>query len=422
MIPTKVARAAGSGASVPVECCQVCGHAPLETMLSLGYMPPVNQMVRLGEVPRQQPWFPTTLLFCSSLRAGAARPCGRSRHHLPAGISLHQRDDQAAARQFRRALCRVVEARSSSARTISSSTSARTTARCCRISVAGHRVLGIEPTDVATDRAEARHPDRPALFHADHGARGEVPARHRQARHRRQLLRAYRGRACDRRGHHRPAGARRRVHLGIALSDRPARQAAIRHGLPRASALLFAHEPRASPRHARPRRVPRAADPDPRRLDPRLCGTQRHARDRAERCGHARRRAARRGHARAAQGVLRRGDALQAAAPRAHPRREGEGRAHRRHQRAVARVDAGELCRARRSHHRLRLRDRGLAQDRHVHARHAHPDRGRGRLFTDQPDCAIIFSWHIAEELAPKLRQKGYRGKLVTPLPVPREL
>ena len=32
------------------------------------------------------------------------------------------------------------------------------------------------------------------------------------------------------------------------------------------------------------------------------------------------------------------------------------------------------------------------------------------RLFTDQPDCAIIFSWHIADELAPKLRAKGYRG------------
>ena len=31
------------------------------------------------------------------------------------------------------------------------------------------------------------------------------------------------------------------------------------------------------------------------------------------------------------------------------------------------------------------------------------------RMFTDQPDCAIIFSWHIAEELAPKLRQKGYQ-------------
>lgn len=64
MRPTKVARATGTGASVPVECCQVCGQAPLETVLSLGYMPPVNQMVKIGEVPRQQPWFPTTLLHC----------------------------------------------------------------------------------------------------------------------------------------------------------------------------------------------------------------------------------------------------------------------------------------------------------------------------------------------------------------------
>jgi hypothetical protein len=44
------------------------------------------------------------------------------------------------------------------------------------------------------------------------------------------------------------------------------------------------------------------------------------------------------------------------------------------------------------------------------------------RLFTDQPDCAIIFSWHIADELAPKLRAKGYRGTLITPLPEPRVL
>jgi hypothetical protein len=44
------------------------------------------------------------------------------------------------------------------------------------------------------------------------------------------------------------------------------------------------------------------------------------------------------------------------------------------------------------------------------------------RLFSDQPDCAVIFSWHIADELAPNLRAKGYRGKLVTPLPVPRGL
>ncbi len=44
------------------------------------------------------------------------------------------------------------------------------------------------------------------------------------------------------------------------------------------------------------------------------------------------------------------------------------------------------------------------------------------RLFTDQPDAAVIFSWHIADELTPKLKAKGFRGKLLTPLPAPRFL
>ena len=44
------------------------------------------------------------------------------------------------------------------------------------------------------------------------------------------------------------------------------------------------------------------------------------------------------------------------------------------------------------------------------------------RLYSDQPDSAVVFSWHIADELAPKLKAKGFRGQLITPLPVPRKL
>ena len=50
------------------------------------------------------------------------------------------------------------------------------------------------------------------------------------------------------------------------------------------------------------------------------------------------------------------------------------------------------------------------------------PVVAESRLFADQPDCAIIFSWHIADELAAQLRAKGYRGTLITPLPVQPEL
>ena len=42
------------------------------------------------------------------------------------------------------------------------------------------------------------------------------------------------------------------------------------------------------------------------------------------------------------------------------------------------------------------------------------------KLFKDQPEYAFIFSWHIAKELIPKLKEKGYKGKFIIPLPTPR--
>jgi hypothetical protein len=41
------------------------------------------------------------------------------------------------------------------------------------------------------------------------------------------------------------------------------------------------------------------------------------------------------------------------------------------------------------------------------------------KLYTDQPEYALLFSWHIADELIPKLRQKGYTGRFIVPLPTP---
>ena len=42
------------------------------------------------------------------------------------------------------------------------------------------------------------------------------------------------------------------------------------------------------------------------------------------------------------------------------------------------------------------------------------------KLFTDPPEYALLFSWHIADELIPKLRQNGFKGKFIVPLPTPR--
>ena len=42
------------------------------------------------------------------------------------------------------------------------------------------------------------------------------------------------------------------------------------------------------------------------------------------------------------------------------------------------------------------------------------------KLYKDQPDYVVLFSWHIASELKTNLRKKGFKGKFIIPLPVPR--
>jgi hypothetical protein len=57
-------RAAGTGGSVVVDRCQVCGATDLVSVLFLGYLPPVNQMRTVGQRPHEQPAYPAELLRC----------------------------------------------------------------------------------------------------------------------------------------------------------------------------------------------------------------------------------------------------------------------------------------------------------------------------------------------------------------------
>lgn len=41
------------------------------------------------------------------------------------------------------------------------------------------------------------------------------------------------------------------------------------------------------------------------------------------------------------------------------------------------------------------------------------------RLYREPTDLAILFAHHLSDELVPKIRAKGYRGKFIKPLPVP---
>ena len=63
-IPTPSRKAAGTGGSVLVERCQICGSADLRSILFLGFLPPVNTMIPIGSRLTEQPAYPAELLHC----------------------------------------------------------------------------------------------------------------------------------------------------------------------------------------------------------------------------------------------------------------------------------------------------------------------------------------------------------------------
>lgn len=48
------------------------------------------------------------------------------------------------------------------------------------------------------------------------------------------------------------------------------------------------------------------------------------------------------------------------------------------------------------------------------------PVRDEAVLTEDQPAYALLFAWHLADSLLPQLRQKGFEGSVIIPLPAPK--
>jgi SAM-dependent methyltransferase len=420
LFPAKVARAAGSGGSVPVECCQVCGHAPLATVLSLGYMPPVNQMVAIGETPRQQPWFPTNLLHCPEcdlVQLGlAVDPAIIFPPEYPytSGTTKLLRDNFAELYAEAAAMLElgpqdlVVDIGSNDGTLLSN--------------FKRHRVLGIEPTEVGKIAHSRDIPTLPRYFTPAVAA--EVKREHGPAR----VVTAANCFAHIEDVHAIVEGILDLLapdgvfisesHYLIGLLERLQYDTVYHEHLRYYSLASLAHllqmhglevfHARAIPTHGGSIRV------------------------------YAARRDVRPVNASVGQ--------MLAAEPRGEAMRARLDKFRNEVMLSKLRLLAmlrdlkeqgARICgisapsRASTLVNYLGLDEAiidyvceiaGSLKIGKCMPGTSIPVVEESRLFSDQPDCAVIFSWHIADELAPKLRAKGYRGKLLTPLPVPHEL
>jgi len=422
LLETKVARAAGTGASVPVEWCQVCAHAPLTNVLSLGYMPPVNQMVAIGAVPRQQPWFPTNLLYCEKcelVQLGlAVDPAIIFPPEYPytSGTTKLLRDNfadlyaQAAGMLKLNARDLVIDIGSNDGTLLSN------------FKNRGHRVLGIEPTDVGKIAAERGIPTLARYFTRETAA--EVRNSHGPAR----LVTAANCFAHIEDVHAIVEGI---LHLlapdGVFISES--------HYLiglmERLQYDTIYHE------HLRYYSLTSLAN----LLQ--MHGLEVfHARPIPTHGGSIRVYAARAGAMPVDASVA----AMRAQEPHGGAMRARLDTFAREVMLSKLRLLAmirelkesgARICgisapsRASTLVNYVGLDDgiidyvceiAGSLKIGKCMPGTAIPVVEESRLFSDAPEAAIVFSWHIADELAPKLRAKGYRGKLISPLPAPHAL
>jgi hypothetical protein len=422
LFPDKVARAAGTGASVPVECCQVCGHAPLANVLDLGYMPPVNQMVPIGEVPRQQPWFPTNLFYCGEcelVQLGlAVDPVIIFPPEYPytSGTTKLLRDNFAELYAEASAMLKlgpqdlIIDIGSNDGTLLAN------------FKNGGHRVLGIEPTEVGKI-AQGRGiptvtryftPATAAEVKREHGAARVVTAANCFA-HIEDVHAIVEGILDLMAG---DGVFISESHYLIGLLDR-LQYDTIYHehlryySLTSLANLLQMHglevfHARPIPSHGGSIRV-YAARPGQQPVQPSVAKMLA-----AEPRGEA---------------MRKRLDAFRNDVMLSKLRLLAMIRDLKEHGARICGISAPS--RASTLVNYLGLDEAiidyvceiaGSLKIGKCMPGTSIPVVEESRLFTDQPECAIIFSWHIADELAPKLRAKGYRGKLITPLPVPKEL
>jgi hypothetical protein len=420
--PTKVARAAGTAASVPVESCQICGSDRLDAVLSLGYMPPVNQMVPIGQVPRQQPWFPTNLLHCRQcdlVQLGlAVDPVIIFPPEYPytSGTTKLLRDNFADLQRESAAMLGlgpndlIVDIGSNDGTLLSN------------FKNGGHKVLGIEPTDVG-DIANARGiPTIKRYFDVD--VAREVKAEHGPA----SVVTAANCFAHIEDVHAIVDGIIEMLgdkgvfisesHYLIPLLDtlqydtvyhehlRYYSLASLKHLLEMHGLDVFHARP--IPSHGGSIRVYAARK-----------GTHKIEDSVAKMLA-----AEPRGDAMAKRLAKFRKDVVLSKLRLIAILRDLKEKGAR-----IAGISAPSRASTLVNYVGL---DEGLIDyvceiQGSLKIGKYMPGTGipvveEARLFEDQPDAALIFSWHIADELAPKLRAKGFRGQLITPLPVPRVL
>jgi hypothetical protein len=159
---TEAKRAAGTGSSVIIDRCQVCDSTELKRVLFLGYLPPVNQMRAIGAVPFEQPAYPAALLYCRKCELVQLGLSVDPAIIFPPDYPYTSGTTRILRDNFAQLSDRVKELFAPAPTDLVVDIGSNDGTLLSNFKAKGHRVLGIEPTDVG---GLARERGIPTLQH-----------------------------------------------------------------------------------------------------------------------------------------------------------------------------------------------------------------------------------------------------------------
>ena len=129
--------------------CQVCDHAPLEHVVSLGYMPPVNWMVPVGQEAGEQTWLPTDMMRCPECELVQLGHVGRPEVVFPAHYPYTTGSTRQLCDNFAQLAREAIPMLGLRDGDLVVDIGSNDGTLLSYFKLAGMNVLGIEPTDVA---------------------------------------------------------------------------------------------------------------------------------------------------------------------------------------------------------------------------------------------------------------------------------
>jgi len=153
-----------TASSTVISSCQICESNDLSSVLFLGYLPPVNQMWAVGNRPKEQPSYPAELLYCNKCSLVQLGLCVDPEVLFPPSYPYTSGTTKILHDNFKELRDECVSLLGMGEKSLIIDIGSNDGTLLSKFQTGNHQVHGVEPTDAADIAIKAGIPTTKAFF------------------------------------------------------------------------------------------------------------------------------------------------------------------------------------------------------------------------------------------------------------------